>query len=330
MVAAISKKATLIQSNHAQVAAATPPSLESQEGVIVDKHLYNSRHYDPSVGKFLTVDPSGFDAGDTNLTRYVGNDPINYTDPTGLYREPFLKATPEMPKDWRVHHTKMQAFRDLYLKNGIDVDDQKFLRGVPPCFHDEISDIQNGFIQEFAERNGLKKNDWAGIKKIMTMEELDKLEAAIESKYSDLWTEAGKTPVIANKIKGIKDKATKFAANNADEVKDLAVRKAGAADDLGIKLGIIGVIGLLFSNAELAGAIINPDRDTVFARDEMLLQYRLCEKDARRNNSGVISQKRLDFLKDSIRNYLRQLKLYDKYWFIFETHFNEQMGYHGI
>jgi hypothetical protein len=31
--------------------------------------------------------PCGFEAGDANLRRYVGNDPANATDPTGLYQE---------------------------------------------------------------------------------------------------------------------------------------------------------------------------------------------------------------------------------------------------
>jgi uncharacterized protein RhaS with RHS repeats len=40
--------------------------------------------YNPSVGVFATEDPTGFDAGDDNLYRFVGNDPTNSTDPTGL------------------------------------------------------------------------------------------------------------------------------------------------------------------------------------------------------------------------------------------------------
>ena len=40
--------------------------------------------YDPSVGRWLQQDPIRFDAGDYNLTRYVGNDATNATDPTGL------------------------------------------------------------------------------------------------------------------------------------------------------------------------------------------------------------------------------------------------------
>jgi len=36
------------------------------------------------LGRFLQADPKGFDAGDMNLFRYTGDDPIDKTDPTGL------------------------------------------------------------------------------------------------------------------------------------------------------------------------------------------------------------------------------------------------------
>jgi hypothetical protein len=44
--------------------------------------------YDPTVGRFLTEDPLGFLGGDTNLSRYVGNDPTNFADPTGMAEQP--------------------------------------------------------------------------------------------------------------------------------------------------------------------------------------------------------------------------------------------------
>ena len=40
--------------------------------------------YDPTVGRFLEKDPTGYLGKDTNLYRYVGNSPTNGTDPTGL------------------------------------------------------------------------------------------------------------------------------------------------------------------------------------------------------------------------------------------------------
>ncbi len=37
----------------------------------------------PAIGRWLSEDPIGFGAGDTNLRRYVNNNPVNFTDPTG-------------------------------------------------------------------------------------------------------------------------------------------------------------------------------------------------------------------------------------------------------
>jgi RHS repeat-associated protein len=48
---------------------------------------YRARYYDPTVGEFISEDPIGFRAGDTNLTRYVGNNPTNFVDPSGLQED---------------------------------------------------------------------------------------------------------------------------------------------------------------------------------------------------------------------------------------------------
>jgi RHS repeat-associated protein len=45
---------------------------------------YLNRWYDARVGRWLSEDPLSFSAGDTNLTRYVGNSPTLLTDPLGL------------------------------------------------------------------------------------------------------------------------------------------------------------------------------------------------------------------------------------------------------
>jgi RHS repeat-associated protein len=49
-----------------------------------DASLYydNARWYDPNVGRFISLDPTGFAGGDANLYRYVTNDPANFVDPT--------------------------------------------------------------------------------------------------------------------------------------------------------------------------------------------------------------------------------------------------------
>jgi RHS repeat-associated protein len=48
-------------------------------------YYYRARYYDPSLGRFISEDPIGFSAGDTNLYRYVSNSPTNFTDPTGKF-----------------------------------------------------------------------------------------------------------------------------------------------------------------------------------------------------------------------------------------------------
>ena len=50
---------------------------------ILGVYYYRSRYYNPSIGRFLSRDSMGFDAGDINLYRYVDNNPLIFTDPTG-------------------------------------------------------------------------------------------------------------------------------------------------------------------------------------------------------------------------------------------------------
>ncbi len=48
-----------------------------------------NRWYDPATGNWLSQDPTGFTAGDTNLYRYCGNSPTNAVDPSGLLVPPW-------------------------------------------------------------------------------------------------------------------------------------------------------------------------------------------------------------------------------------------------
>ena len=43
-----------------------------------------ARSYDPEIGRFTQQDPLNVLAGDTNLYRYVNNNPVSFVDPTGL------------------------------------------------------------------------------------------------------------------------------------------------------------------------------------------------------------------------------------------------------
>jgi len=48
-------------------------------------YYYRARYYDPTMQSFLSRDPIEFEAGDFNFYRYVGNDPVNFRDPSGLW-----------------------------------------------------------------------------------------------------------------------------------------------------------------------------------------------------------------------------------------------------
>ena len=53
-------------------------------------HDYRNRFYHPGLGRFLQSDPTGFAAGDSNLYRYCGGDPVNWSDPSGLDQHSFV------------------------------------------------------------------------------------------------------------------------------------------------------------------------------------------------------------------------------------------------
>ncbi len=47
-------------------------------------YYYRARYYSPMTGRFTTRDPIGLAGGDVNLYSYVGNGPVDFTDPFGL------------------------------------------------------------------------------------------------------------------------------------------------------------------------------------------------------------------------------------------------------
>ncbi len=59
-----------------------------------ETHLlrFGARDYDPEIGRFTAKDPIGFGGGDTNLYAYVGSDPINAVDPSGLFIDTLVDA----------------------------------------------------------------------------------------------------------------------------------------------------------------------------------------------------------------------------------------------
>jgi RHS repeat-associated protein len=53
-------------------------------------YAFGLRDYDVAAGVWMERDPIGLDAGDPNLYRFVGNNPVNFVDPTGMDGEPWV------------------------------------------------------------------------------------------------------------------------------------------------------------------------------------------------------------------------------------------------
>ena len=65
--------------------------------------------YDPTVGRWLSLDPIGFEGNDTNLYRYVGNEPTGFGDSMGLKKQKAIYKTPNEIADAlnvRIHYSK--------------------------------------------------------------------------------------------------------------------------------------------------------------------------------------------------------------------------------
>jgi RHS repeat-associated protein len=59
----------------------TARELDAESGLQYNR----ARYLDSFTGKFISEDPIGFQAGDSNLYRYVFNSPTNFIDPSGNY-----------------------------------------------------------------------------------------------------------------------------------------------------------------------------------------------------------------------------------------------------
>jgi RHS repeat-associated protein len=104
--------------------------------------LFGAREYDPRTGRWTGPDPIRYAGGDAILYRYVAGDPVNATDPTGLYRpRPSKSGSWEDPRRDPTRFVDPQGTRiiectgirchDLDQKTGLPVPHRPPISGAP-------------------------------------------------------------------------------------------------------------------------------------------------------------------------------------------------------
>ncbi len=113
-------------------------------------YFYRARYYDPNTGKFISEDPIGFEGGDFNLYRYVGNNSLNFVDPFGLQGfckidvgiGDFFRNIIDFEKKREEAEENLRNFRKRALckiNPKCNEDDEE---GVDPIPDDEVEDLK--------------------------------------------------------------------------------------------------------------------------------------------------------------------------------------------
>jgi RHS repeat-associated protein len=97
---------------------------------------YRARAYHPGLGRFMSEDPKGFDAGDYNWFRYCENDPWDKTDPTGEFVDEIADAAFITYDIGRLIHDGGSNLRENLTALGLDAAGAAlpFVTGLGPAY----------------------------------------------------------------------------------------------------------------------------------------------------------------------------------------------------
>jgi RHS repeat-associated protein len=82
---------------------------------------YRARYYDPTIGRFISRDPAGMPDG-VNRYVYVGNDPVNGTDPTGMVEANLIPFVSQAKMAWDWASNKVSRATEIARQTGRSAD----------------------------------------------------------------------------------------------------------------------------------------------------------------------------------------------------------------
>ncbi len=210
---------------------------------------FGERNLNAVDAVWSSEDPIGLNGGDTNFRRYVGNDPMDYTDPTGLAK----KANP-FRLNW--HHLLDKAIFDaeFLARHGLTDDvinvncaaygwmlkakDHTFTGGIHP----------EGWSRDWT--NWIQRQEDNGVK--ITKEMIDAKLARMKVKYAEI-LEKGKPATMSYQDWTAKLEAARDAAKKRAAAKALKQRKGAVSFGSGSARKGAGAVPALKSAGRMAG-----------------------------------------------------------------------------
>jgi hypothetical protein len=122
--------------------------------------------YDTSTKRWLSEDPIGFEGGDTNLYRYVGNSPTNARDPHGFLqdsrRPPHHPKPPTKPVPPRENDMPGPGSRTNQYEKNSEQYEQELARLAREKKAAEVARRRQQYLDELREYERLTELKWQG------------------------------------------------------------------------------------------------------------------------------------------------------------------------